>query len=83
MEVFYCKYCGQQYNSVRTMTGMRCLRHPDGPNKGNHAPYEGTDKSRYTCRYCGQQYSSIRTMTDMKCLRHPNGPNKGNHEPAL
>lgn len=83
MEVFYCKYCGQRFNSVRSLTSLMCVRHPDGPNKGKHALYEGSIKQRYTCRFCGQQFNSIQSMTAFVCLRHPNGPNKGKHEPAL
>lgn len=83
MDIFYCKYCGQRFSSVRSMTGMWCFRHPDGPNKGKHAPYEGSIKQRYTCRFCGQQFTSIQSMTGMWCFRHPKGSNKGKHEPAL
>ena len=38
MAKFYCEYCGQQFASVQSLTGMRCHRHPDGQNKGKHAP---------------------------------------------
>ena len=35
---FYCEYCGQSFNSVSSLTGNSCHRHPDGSNKGRHAP---------------------------------------------
>ncbi len=38
MANFYCEYCGQKYPSVSSLTGSSCYRHPDGPNKGKHAP---------------------------------------------
>ena len=38
MDIFYCKYCGQRFSSVRSMTGMWCFRHPKGSNKGKHEP---------------------------------------------
>ncbi|MDY6293241.1 MAG: hypothetical protein SPL78_03960 [Bacteroidales bacterium] len=38
MAKFYCEYCGQQFTSIMSMTGMWCHRHPDGQNKGKHAP---------------------------------------------
>lgn len=44
MAKFYCEYCGQYFMSVRSMTSFPCLRHPDGPNKGKHKPYEGNAK---------------------------------------
>lgn len=83
MARFYCEYCGQQFTSVQSMTGMSCHRHPLGPYKGKHKPYEGSEKSRYTCKYCGQQFTSIQSMTGMWCFRHPAGPNNGKHAPML
>ncbi|CCY74040.1 putative uncharacterized protein [Brachyspira sp. CAG:700] len=37
-ENYYCEYCGQKYSDVRSLTANSCSRHPDGPNKGKHAP---------------------------------------------
>ena len=81
--LFYCEYCGQQFASVQSLTGMKCHRHPNGSNKGPHKLYEGCEKKRYTCKYCGQQFTSIMSMTGMWCHRHPDGQNKGKHAPAL
>lgn len=83
MANFYCEYCGQRYASVSALTAGKCQRHPNGPLKGVHKLYEGSEKSRYTCKYCGQSYSSIAAMTAGKCPRHPDGPLKGRHAPAL
>lgn len=83
MPKFYCEYCGYESNSVRSLTATRCFRHPDGPNKGYHKLYEGSEKSKYTCKYCGYTASSIRSLTATRCFRHPDGPNKGYHKPAL
>ncbi len=83
MEKYYCKYCGQSFSNVRSLTAISCPRHPDGPNRGKHAPYEGSEKAQYTCKYCGQKFSSIRSMTAISCPRHPDGPNKGKHSPTL
>ena len=38
MANYYCEYCGTKYTSVSSLTGGHCSRHPDGPNKGRHAP---------------------------------------------
>lgn len=38
MANYYCEYCGQKYSDVRNLTANSCSRHPDGPNKGKHAP---------------------------------------------
>lgn len=46
----YCEYCGKKFASVRQLTSATCVRHPDGPNKGRHKLYEGTEKSEYTCK---------------------------------
>lgn len=51
---YYCEYCGHRFPSVRLLTSAPCVRHPDGPNKGRHKLYEGTEKSEYTCKYCGK-----------------------------
>ena len=83
MANFYCKYCGQRFSSVNFLTGQMCSRHPNGPGKGRHELYEGSEKSQYTCKYCGQKFSSINGMTGQCCSRHPNGPGKGKHSPAL
>ncbi len=83
MANFYCEYCGQKFSSVTSLTAGSCYRHPNGPNKGKHKLYEGSEKSKYTCKYCGQSFSSLTSLTAGSCYRHPNGPNKGKHAPAL
>jgi len=80
---FYCKYCGHKATSVASLTASACIRHPDGPHKGRHVLYEGSEKESYTCKYCGRQASSIASLTSSACIRHPNGPHKGKHAPAL
>ncbi len=80
---FYCKYCGHKAASVASLTASMCIRHPNGPHKGRHALYEGSEKEKYTCKYCGKQFASIASLTASKCIRHPAGPHKGNHVPAL
>ena len=80
---FYCKYCGHKASSVASLTASACIRHPNGPHKGRHAIYEGSDKEKYKCKCCGKQVSSIASLTASKCIRHPAGPHKGNHVPAL
>ncbi len=77
------KYCGTVSSSVSTLTSMSCNRHPNGPSKGKHVLYEGSEKPKYTCKYCGTTSSSISSLTNMSCNRHPNGASKGKHEPAL
>ncbi len=83
MANYYCKYCGQKFSSVNSLTSHNCPRHPNGTFKGNHELYEGSEKSKYTCKYCGQIFSSISSMTDHNCPRHPDGTFKGKHSPAL
>ena len=78
-----CEYCGKVYSSVVQLTAGVCQRHPNGPNKGKHKLYEGSEKSQYTCKYCGKTYASIQLLTAGVCQRHPNGVNKGKHAPAL
>lgn len=78
-----CRYCGHKAASAASLTGSACQRHPDGPGRGRHALYEGTEKSVYTCKYCGRTASDIASLTSSKCQRHPEGPAAGRHEPAL
>lgn len=83
MANYYCEYCGSKYSSVSSLTSCSCFRHPDGPNKGKHKLYEGSEKAQYVCKYCGSKYSSLSSLTSCSCFRHPNGRNKGKHAPAL
>jgi hypothetical protein len=80
---YYCKYCGTKAANIPTLTDNICSRHPNGPNKGKHALYEGTEKPKYECKYCGATAPSILSLTCNTCQRHPLGANKGHHEPAL
>ena len=80
---YYCKYCGYKTTSVNSLTSSLCQRHPNGPGKGRHALYEGSEKATYVCKYCGLKSTSIASLTSSKCQRHPSGPAKGRHEPAL
>ena len=34
----FCKHCGRQAASVRTLTANKCSRHPGGAFKSPHAP---------------------------------------------
>ena len=79
----FCKYCGRQAASVRTLTANRCSRHPGGAFKGSHVLYEGSEKPEYVCKFCGFKAKSIQTLTANKCQRHPDGAYKGPHVPAL
>ena len=79
----FCKYCGHQAASVRTLTANKCSRHPNGAFKGSHVLYEGSEKTEYVCKFCGFKAKSIQTLTANKCPRHPNGSHKGPHAPVL
>lgn len=35
---YYCRYCGQRYSSINSLTAGKCSRHPLGAYKGRHAP---------------------------------------------
>jgi DNA-directed RNA polymerase subunit RPC12/RpoP len=83
MPNYYCKYCGRQASSDSSLTNIPCQRHPAGSNKGKHALYEGSEKSRYTCKNCDREFLNLIALTSSICQRHPDGPNKGRHQPAL
>ncbi|MCX7955398.1 MAG: hypothetical protein N3A01_09465 [Bacteroidales bacterium] len=34
---YTCKYYGQSFSSISSMTALSCPRHPNGPMKGKHA----------------------------------------------
>ena len=80
----YCAYCGRPFKSVSELTraGL-CTRHPDGPVRGGHKLYEGSEKAVYTCKYCGAQERTIDRLTSSFCVHHPKGHNRGRHAPAL
>ena len=73
---FYCKWCGQSYSSVSSLTSGLCSRNPEG---NRHELYEGSEKSQYTCKYCGQKYSSLSSLTLGICSKSPHKK----HHPAL
>lgn len=83
MPNYYCKKCGRKFSTVASLASSPCQRHPDGPNKGRHALYEGSEKSRYTCKNCGREFLNLLALTSSPCQRHPVGPNKGSHQPSL
>ena len=83
MENYYCEYCGTKTSNVVGLTSGMCRLHPNGPNKGHHSLYQGSEKSQYTCKYCGTKASSIVGLTGSTCRNYPNGANKGRHVPAL
>ena len=83
MAKVYCKYCGNAFSSVQSLTSTTCPRHPDGVGKGRHALYEGDEAPEYTCKYCGKRASTIASLTSQMCPRHPDGNGKGRHSPAL
>ncbi len=83
MAKFFCKYCGQSFSSISSLTANKCGRHPDGTFAGRHALYQGDEKPRYSCEFCGYSSSSISSLTANKCPRHPDGHYAGRHSPAL
>ncbi len=83
MANFYCEYCGTKSATVAGLVSGNCMKHADGPNKGKHKLYEGSEKSQYTCKYCGTKQPTIQGLTSLSCTKHPNGVNKGKHSPAL
>lgn len=83
MSSYLCKYCGHKAASVAQLTAGACQRHPDGPGRGKHALYEGSEHGRYVCKHCGHKDSSLSILTAGVCQRHPNGPGKGRHAAAL
>jgi uncharacterized protein (DUF983 family) len=67
-EKFYCKWCGQMYSSVASLTSGSCSRNPAGKK---HELYEGGEKVQYTCKYCGQKYSLLSSLTAGSCAKSP------------
>lgn len=35
---YFCKYCGQKYSDLRSLTSSNCTRHPNGAGRGKHSP---------------------------------------------
>ena len=83
MTKYYCEYCGTKSSSISSLTASSCSRHPQGPSKGKHKLYEGSEKTKYNCKYCGISSSSLASLTASSCSRHPQGPSKGKHVPTL
>ena len=66
---YYCKFCGDYYSSISSLTSGSCSKSPSK----YHQPYEGGEKDRYYCKYCGDYYSSISSLTSGSCSKSPNG----------
>ena len=43
MTHYYCKYCGQKFPTISSLTSGKCIKHPDGAYEGRHALYEGSE----------------------------------------
>jgi transcription elongation factor Elf1 len=82
-EKFYCKYCGQSFSSVQSLTQNWCLKNPAGKSGQRHVLYEGGEKAQYTCKYCGQKFASLQSLTHNWCLKNPAGKTGQPHEAAL
>jgi len=80
-QIFYCKYCGMQYDDVRNLVNNQCQNHPLGKHGHRHELYEGGVKQQYTCKYCGRVFRSMLDLTRNFCQKNPSG-NKC-HEAAL
>jgi len=71
----YCKFCGQKFGSVVSLSNSSCFKSPSK----RHELYEGSEKSQYTCKYCGIKFSSLVGMANSACRKSQHG----RHEPAL
>lgn len=76
MANYYCKWCGQKYSNVSSLTSGHCSKNPEGKK---HALYEGSEKSQYVCKCCGQKYSSLSSL----CSGHCSKSATKKHQPAL
>ena len=38
MAKYFCEYCGEEFSSIRNLTGYKCSKHPNGYHNGYHAP---------------------------------------------
>ncbi len=74
-EKYYCKWCGDYYSSIKSLTVNRCRKNPSSEY---HEPYEGSEKPKYYCKWCGDYYSSIKSLTVNRCRKNPNSDY---HEP--
>lgn len=75
---YYCKWCGNKYPNIKTLTSVPCSKNPT--KGGKHELYEGTEKTQYVCKWCGNKYPSLIALTAGPCSHNPNNKN---HEPAL
>lgn len=72
-EVFTCKFCGVERNTVYTLTNGKCKNSPNG----NHQPFEGSTMKIYSCKFCGLERNNIYTLTNGSCKISTNG----HHQP--
>lgn len=75
MAKYYCKWCGQSFSSVQSMSSAKCRKNPNGDY---HELYEGSEKSKYQCKWCGQSFPSLFVMGGAKCRKNPHNDH---HDP--
>lgn len=64
-EKYYCKDCGQEFNSVHDLTFNSCFKSPTK----KHELFEGQVGSKYYCKDCGQEFKSLKDLTFNSCFR--------------
>ena len=70
---YQCKYCGTKASNIASLMASPCFRHPAGANKGEHALYEGGEKSKYECRHYRQGDVLIERVADIPLTAEKQG----------
>jgi len=68
MTKFYCKWCGDSFDTIEELENSHCLKNPEG----KHEIYNGYDGGvgQWTCEFCKSTSREITLamFTDRKCL---------------
>ncbi len=63
---FFCKFCGNEYSSIDSMTHSSCSKSP----YDRHIAYEGEIGKPYICEYCGKEAVSLACLSETSCSKN-------------
>ena len=64
---YYCRICGRDSYSIRSLTSYGCSRNKTGD--GKHVVFEGDITKNVKCRKCGKDKIPFKTLVQYKCPR--------------
>ena len=68
MSDFYCKLCGDQKDTIKSLVTSYCSKSPSKL----HVPFEGDISCKnFACKLCGDQKDTIKSLVTSYCAKSP------------